>query len=523
MTVSTNVKIARASIILIIAGVCGHALSLVREIIVANYFGITRVMDAYYAALTFPNLINGVLLSTFGAVFIPIFIRYKLKDRREANRIASVAINYLFLFLVFGSLVLFVFAPQIIKYGFHGLLSETAALSIIILRIVCFTVILSGLIGAMTGILNAHEHFAWPAYSRMFITVITILFIVFFVRRWGICTLAYGLCAGLLVQFLFLIPVTRGEGYRHYFDFTWKHPAVKEMLSLSLIFFIAIIAAQINIVVDKIMASYLATGSIAALGYADKLVQAPIIIFAGSLATAVFPFFSSQVAKNKIEELKDSLAKSIRVSGFIIIPLTVILIILAKPIIQLLFQRGAFNARATELTSAIFICYSFQLFFYTVALILGRVFLALKGMKTLMKLAIAGVIMNIIMNFAFIKIITPPAAGIALSTSGIYFIIMILELIILRKRMDYLHGKYILRGVVKIGVGSVAMGITVFLIYGLLENMSIDPFIMRRIIRVGAAGLAGAVVFMIVSFLLKLEEAIKLKRIIYRRVISIIT
>lgn len=436
----TNLRIAKATSILIIASTSGHILSLGKEILVANYFGITKAMDAFYAATTVPNLINNVLLSTFGAVFIPIFIRYKLKDKKEANRISSVVTNYLFIFFIFASLFLYIFAPWIIRFGFHGLKPETISLAIKMLRVVCFTLIFSGLIGIMAGILNAFEHFAWPAFSQMFITISTILFILFFIKQLSIFTLIYGLLVGLILQFLFLIPITKGKGYYHYFDFSWKHPAIREMISLGFIFFIAIIASQFNIVVDRIMASYLAPGSIAALGYAGKLVQVPLIIFSSSIAIAVFPFFSSQVAENKIEEMKDSLTKSIRMSSFIFIPLTAILVIFAKPIIKLLFQRGLFDSHATNLTSIILICYSFQLFFYTAGMILGRVFLALQDMASLLKITIVGVIMNIVLNFLFIRIINPPAAGIALSTSGVYLITMFLLFGFLKRKMIYLHG-----------------------------------------------------------------------------------
>ncbi|HUW22544.1 MAG TPA: murein biosynthesis integral membrane protein MurJ [bacterium] len=517
--VSTNLKIAKAALILIVASTCGHILSLGKEILVANYFGITKVMDAFYAAITVPNLINSVLLSTFGAVFIPIFIRYKLKDKSEANHISSVITNYLFIFFIFASLFLYIFAPWIIRFGFHGLKPETINLAIKMLRIVCFTLILSGLIGIMAGILNAFEHFAWPAFSQMFVTITTILFILFFVKQLSIFTLIYGLLVGLILQFIFLIPITKGKGYHHYFDFNREHPAIKEMISLSFIFFIAMVASQLNIVVDRIMASYLAPGSIAALGYAGRLVQVPLVIFSSSIAIAVFPFFSSQIAENKIEEMKDSVAKSIRMSGFIFIPLTVILVILAKPIITLLFQRGLFDSHATNLTSIILICYSFQFFFYTVGMILARVFLAFQDMATLLKITIVGVIMNIVLNFLFIKIINPPAAGIALSTSVTYFTIMSLLFIFLKKQMS-LSTKYILEGITKIIIASITAGIGIFFIFNLLNQIIASVTIINQVIQIGVPIIISGCLFIGTIFLLKMEEVNKFLGLMKSKVFS---
>jgi len=504
--VNTNLKIAKAALILIVASTCGHILSLGKEILVANYFGITKVMDAFYAAITVPNLINGVLLSTFGAVFIPVFIRYKLKDKEEANRVASVLINYLSLFLILWAVLIFIFAPWITTYGFHGFEPETNLLAVKLLRIACLVLVFSGLIGAMTGILNAFEHFAWPAFSQMFVTLSTIFFILFFVKKWGIFVLAYGLIAGLIIQFFFLIPIIKHKGYHHYFDFQWRHPAVKEMLFMALPFFIAIVMSELNIVVDRVMASYLTPGSIAALGYAGRLVQVPLVIFSSSIATAVFPFFATQVAENKMEEMKDSLAKSIRMAGFIFIPLTVMLIILARPLIQLLFQRGAFTQEATGLTSIILVCYSFQLFFYTGGILLGRVFFALRQMMTVLKMAIFGLILNVILNFVFIRLITPPAAGLALSTSGVCFFGMLIQFVFLKRRLKSLREKYILKGLVRIIIVSIVMGWVTFTLFHRLTDMSNFQGVSGQITLIGLIIILGLAIFGGLSFLLRIEE-----------------
>jgi len=522
MNVSTNRKIAKASAILIIASSCGCLLALAKEMLVANYFGITRAMDAFYAAVAFPTLINNVLLTTFGAVFIPLFIRYRLKDRMEANRIASITLNYLVLFLVLTALLLALCAPWIIQYGFHGLARDTATMAVHMLRILCITVVLSGIIGIMTGILNAQEHFTAPAFSNMMITASTILCIVLFVNRWGVLVLPYGLLAGLVAQFLFLVPVLRAKGFNHSLSLTAGHPAVNEMLSLSCVYFWAIIAAQVNLLVDRVMASYLAPGSIAALGYAEKLIQVPIIIFTGSLATAVYPFFSSQVAENKIDELKDSLAKSIRISGLIFIPLTAMLMVLAEPLIQLIFQRGAFGHDATELTSALLICYSLQLFFYTAGIIIIRVFLAFQEMAILVKVASAGVILNVLLNVLFIKLVRPPAAGIALSTSCVQMIMTAAFFVALRKKIGAMSGRSVAIGVAKVVAVTVVMGLGMQVIYGLCRRMMVQPTDMSCAVCVLITVVSGCLIFGVLGFLMKVEELNYVTKMVKKRVGGVI-
>ncbi|MBI5554468.1 MAG: murein biosynthesis integral membrane protein MurJ [Elusimicrobia bacterium] len=517
---STNVKIAEAASFLIIAGIIGNILSLVKEMIVAEKFGITRGMDAFYAAISIPTLINGVLLSSFGAIFIPFFVKWRLKDKDEANHIAAIVINYFLLFFIFMALVIFALAPWIIKYGFHGFELGTSVLAVKMLRLACLTLIFSGLIGIMTGILNAQQHFAWPAISQMFITLCTIFFILFFTQQWGVYVLIWGLLIGLIIQTIFLMPITGRRGYSYRFDLNWKHPAVKEMLLLLSPYFFAIVMGELNTVTDKVMASYLSPGSLAALGYASKLINVPLIIISSSMATAVFSFFSFQVASNNITEMKDSLAKSIRMSCFIFTPITVMTILLARPLMQLLFQRGSFTAEATDLTAKILICYSFQFLFYPVGVILGRVFLALQDMVTLLTITVLGVIMNITLNMVFMKFITPPVAGIALSTSVVYLITMSLFFVRLRKKMVHLHSQYILAGIGKIIMASLVAGMGSYVVSRFINQCLVPSSIINQLTRIGIVAMVACVLFVGSAVTLKIEETGSIWKLVKNKLLN---
>ncbi|MHB9156137.1 MAG: murein biosynthesis integral membrane protein MurJ, partial [Endomicrobiales bacterium] len=457
---SINRKIAKASFVLIAASALVNVLGLAKEMLVASRYGITQAMDAFYAASAIPNLLNNVILSTFVAVFIPVFVRYRLDNRGKAEGLASATVNYIFLFLSVLSGIVYVFAPDIIGLAFRGLSGETAAMAVSQLRILCFTVVFSGLSGALIGILNTYECFFFPAFSQALVSLTTIAFVLVFFKTQGIAALAYGSLFGLLLQFLFLVPLARSRGLRHGFGFSADQPAMKELLISMATFLVAIAAAQMNVVVDKVMASYLAPGSISALTYADKLVQVPLIIFSSSIAAAVFPFFSSQAAQNRLEEMKDSLAKSIRMSAFIFLPVNVLMILFARPLIQALFQRGAFDEQATQLTSLLLVCYSFQYLFYTAGLIMSRVFLALQDIATQAKIAVAGMAVNLLLNVVFMRLIDPPVAGIALSTSATYLVVMLLDFIFLKRKITQLHGLFILRGTATIAVSAAVMGVS---------------------------------------------------------------
>ncbi|MDD5557714.1 MAG: murein biosynthesis integral membrane protein MurJ [bacterium] len=503
---STDRKIARASATLMAASAIGHVLSLAKEILVAATFGITRAMDAYFAALTIPTLLNNVLISTFGAVFIPIFVKYRLRNRDEANHIASVVINCISLLLLALAALLALLAPAVVGIVFRGLPPETALIAVKVLRVLSVTVVLSGLIGMISGVLNAQEHFAAPAFSQMCITVSTIVFILALASRSGIFVLPYGMIVGLAVQLVILIPVVARKGYQHFLSMRSDHPAVRGMVTLSLLFFATIVASHMNVVVDRIMASFLAAGSIAALGYADKLVQAPIMIFSMPIVTAAFPFFSAQAAGDRIDELRDSIAKAVRMTAFIFLPLTLVLAVLAHPFVTLLYQRGSFVPKAAALTSSVFTFYVLQLFFFTVTLLLVRVFLAFQRMSALIRLTVLGVALNAGLNLLLMRLTDPPVAGIALATSVVYAVLMSLMLLSVRRMIGGLRGGYVMDGVARMGIGAAGAAAAAAVVLRAVRAVDFASPLGGAFVRFAVPAAVAAAVFALAARLLRLEE-----------------
>jgi len=498
---TTNLKIARASIILMAANACVFALGMAKEMIVAARFGIRTEMDAFYAALTIPNLLSGILLTTFSAVFIPVFVRCRVDSSGESNRIASIVINYFIILLLAISSVIFLFARRIIKFSFSGFSGETVLITIKILRLLCLFFIFSSFSGIMTGILNASEKFGIPAISSAIVTLSTILSVLWF-RQFGIFALAYGFVAGALIQAILLLFVFKQE-YRYIPSFDFRHPAIKMMLKNSLPFFLVIIVSEMNMVIGRMVASHLAPGSIASLGYADKLISVPINVFSGSIATAIFPYFSMQLAEKKNEEMANSLSSSIKMAGFILIPLTVLFTILGRPIIEVLFQRGAFDRQATSLTSAVFICYSFQLFFYTSNIILSKVFLVLQDMWTLLKVVVVGLCSNVLLIFLFIKMVKPPVAGIALAISAANFIIMGFCLFFLKKKFMYFESRNIFISLFRILSASLLSGLVVYAI-SIIYKSGVD--IAYHLAKLLIMGILGVSIFTIFAFIFRIDE-----------------
>jgi len=514
---STNIKIARASFILMAANIIYLVAGIAREVIVASRFGISQQMDAFFAAFTIPDVLNNIVLGAFSAVFIPIYIQYRVRDKKEADVISSSIINIIMLVLAVLNLAILAASPLIVKIFFGGFSPDTAALCVKILKILSFTVFFSGLSGILLSLLNAHEYFFLPAISNVFRPLLTIVFVLLLSYHFGVSVLGLGLLAGILFQIAFLIPALKSAGFKHSRLIDLKHPAVRETFSSASIFLIAMGVSHLNIIIDRIMASYLHAGSISALNYADRIVQVPTIILSGSIAAAVLPFFSLQAAGEKYAELRDSLAKSITMVALIFFPLTILVLVFSRQFIELMYERGAFGAQATGLTATILAFYSLELFSYTVVLVMTKVFQALKKIKTIVVIAAIGFVLKIVLNFALIKLITPPVAGIALSSSLVYFASMLLCFVFLKRILGYLGGKYMLIGASRIFAASLAMGAALLLFSDVAARSMPGSSFELKALRLFCPAAAGAVVFFAAAILLRVDELNKLKYFLFEK------
>lgn len=514
---STNIRIARAYIILVSASVVGHLLSLFKEVLGAKYFGVSSPMDAFYAALTIPNLLTGVFLSPFTIIFIPILVAYRHKDLDDGSRIISAVSNVIFLFLAAAAGLSFFFAGSVISVFCPGLDAATARDAALMLKIMSASIIFTGAVNVLSSVLNALENFLLPAVSGMFITVTTIILILFLSGSQGAFVLAWGLLGGTFLQFLFLAPGALKRGFRYFPSLDLHRPEIRDSIKLALIFLAISFINGLNPAVNRLMASWLPAGSIAALAYADKLMQVPLIIFSGAIATSIFPYLSAQVAEGRLEELSSTVQLGIRMAGFIFIPLAVVMMTLGRPIIELLFQRGAFDAAATGLTSVIFICYCLLLLSNYAAAILMRLMFAFQDYRSMIKVVGVGLVANAAMNFIFMKLMDPPAAGIALSSSAGSLLTALLYYFTLRKRLPGLNGMAIVRPLIVMGLLALPAGLAASWTYALAAPGP-GAGIAARALALGASAAAGLGLFAALAAAFRLEEFMKVYNLAVNRI-----
>jgi putative peptidoglycan lipid II flippase len=486
---------------------------MIKEMLAAKFFGIARSMDAFNSAITVPNYIYAIVITMATFAFMPAFIKIKQGEGREAaNELAAVLLNYLFIALALCFIVMFAFRGWIASTGFMGFDAGTSRLTADLLAVLSVTTLLSGMIILLTTILNSYEQFFWPSFSQVFVTLGTMFFIVFFSKNLGVFVFAWGLLSGLAAQLVILIVCAAKYGMRYSFRLKTNHPEAGRIFRISFTLLLIALVAGLNPFINRAMASWLPEGSIAALSYAEKLVLIPMTLISASLITAIFPFFSMQAAENKIDDMKNTFATSVKMSGFIYIPIAATMIVLAKPLVVVLFQRGAFDSRATDLTSTILVFLSIQLFFLYAVAIMQRMIFVFQNTWVIFFVVLLGIIQNVILNYIFIKTVNPPAAGIALSASAGSFISAVVYFMILKKMLSNVHGLSIARSLLSFLLLSAAAAITAHFAYRVLSGIPVHFFV-GRLALIAAATAAGIAVYLALAFALRIEEIEKMYNI----------
>lgn len=394
-------KIARNTAVVAAATFVSRLLGFLRDVIVAFALGAGLFADAFFVAFRIPNLLRRLFgEGSLTMVFIPVFSQIRQEQGEEAAReMARSALAWLMVVLCGITLLVQFLAGGLtfaIAPGFADD-SELFSLTVKLVRI-CFPYIIfiSGVALCM-GILNASDHFFAPAFAPVILNLALIgsaLFGYFGGLNVAEC-MAWGVLLGGLGQWLLQQPFLRGRGFSWRGPWSWKNPGVAKMALLMLPTVLGAAVYQINILLGTLLASFLPTGSVSYLYYADRLVQFPLGVFGIAVSVAALPGLSALAAEKRMDDFSATLRSSQGLSLFIALPSTTGLLALAAPIIALLFQRGAFTSEAVAATSAALLAFAAGLPFIALARPLAAAFYALHDTRTPVKIAIVCLVLNI--------------------------------------------------------------------------------------------------------------------------------
>lgn len=457
----------KSSIIVSLMTFISRVLGLVRDIIVANYFGASQNSDAFFVAFKIPNFLRRLFAEgAFSQAFIPILAKTKeTKSENEVNILINHIGTKLLTILIIITAIAVLAAPIIIfvfAFGFYQ--TPKFELASDMLRITFPYLLFISLTAFMGGILNTYNRFAAPAFTPVLLNIAIILSAVFLADYFEkpIMALAWGVFFGGIAQVLFQIPfLMKIKKLPKFVRGTHNEVSVLKKRMLPAIFGVSV--SQINLLFDTFLASFLVTGSISWLYYSDRLLEFPLGLFGIALATVALPSLSSQHSKSDFISFKKTLGNSLKLAIILGVPAMIGLILLSEHLLTTLFQYGDFSFTDVKKSSSSLIAYSFGLVGFMFIKILASAFYARGDTKTPVKVGVIAMLSNMVLNL--ILIFHFKHVGLALATSIAAFINAALLYFYLFKQNIYRFDKSILMIFIKVIMASGLMILFLFL-YG---------------------------------------------------------
>lgn len=447
--------------------VLGQIAGLARSILVAGIFGASPELDAFTAA----NRVSETLFllvagGALGSAFIPAFTGLLARGERDsAWKLASALANAVTLTLSLLAVFLAIYAPQVVRYalapGFYQN-PELFALTVSLLRIQLISAVLFGLGGLIVGILNAHQVFLVPALTPAMYQLGIIFGAVFLSPRVGIYGLAWGVVIGALAYLLIQIPTLIRHRGRYSPSFGFEDPNVKRVVLLMGPRLVGVAVVQLNFWVNTNLASQMQEGSVASITYGFSLMLMAQAAIAQSVAIAAMPTFAAQYALGKTDEMRASLAASLRGVILLAIPASVGLIMLRQPLISLLFQRGEFDGQDVQLVAWALLWYAMGLVGHSIMEVLTRAFYAQQDTKTPVVIGTIAMALNVAFSFLFASLFRQigwmPHGGLALANSLATALEATALFLFMRQRFGGLAESHIRRGFMVAATASLGMG-----------------------------------------------------------------
>jgi len=517
---SENSKVAKAAGIVSAATMVSRVFGLVRDMVIAAFFGASWMSDAFWVAFRIPNTLSRLLgEGSLTASFIPVFTEYlQKKTKDEALELAYNTFTLLSIILTFVSVLGIIFSPLIVGLIAPGFISEPRqfALAVFLNRLMFPYIFVISLGALCMGILNSFRRFASPALSPVMLNISIIVAALtlrpFFAEP--ITALAIGVLIGGVLQLSLQWPFLRKSGVKLKVRFNFRHPGLKQIGLLMIPAMLGAGITTINVFVGTILASMLPGGSVTYLFYADRIVELPLGVFAIAIGTASLPSFSRHVAAGNIDELKASISFSLRLMLFLTVPATFALMALNLPIISVIFQRGAFDAQAAIYTGQALFFYGMGLWAFSVVRVFVATFYSLQDAKWPMRAAIISFVVNLLVSLALMY--PMKHKGLALATSLAAIVNVIILGIVLKKKIGPFLDRNFYFSTLKIITSSIIMGGSIMLIDVFMSWDSSSSF-RSRFIYLLTAIVAGATTFFICSYLLKSPEMHSVIRLLKKR------
>jgi putative peptidoglycan lipid II flippase len=496
-------------ILLMLITIFSKSFGFIRDIILSYYYGASDVSDIFLIALTIPNVIFGIIAQGISTGYIPMYTKIQ-KDYGlvEGNKYTNNLLNLILLICTIIIIIGLIYTEQIVKVFASGFTGETLALAIKFTRISLFGIYFTGAIYIFKGFLQIkgnHSISALISFPMNFLSIISI----FVSSITSSLMLAIGSVIATASQLVFVLPSILKNGFRYTFTINLQDKNIRTMGYLALPVIIGVSVNQLNVLVNRTLASNIAVGGVSAIHYASTLNGFVQGIFVLSITTVMYPMISKMAAEHNMIKLKGHLTEAIGGVNLLVLPASVGIMVLAEPVISLLYGRGAFDSQAISMTSEALFFYSFGMVAMGLREVLARVFYSLQDTKTPMVNAAIAMLLNIILNIVLSRFLG--IGGLALATSISSIVCTILLFINLRKRIGAFGLKKITRSFLKIFVASLMMGFIVSISNNLMNN------ILGANVAILSTVVFGFIFYFVVIYFMKIEEVVNIVSAVLRK------
>ena len=499
-----NKKSSKITYLIILASVMlTKVLGLVRNMMLSGYYGTSMEANSFLAVSKIPLTVFDITLGTaIAAAFIPVF-NEKLANEgpQKANKFASNFTNLAIIFALFVAVVGFCFPSAVVKIFASGFEGEQLSLSCSLVKIIMPIILFATATFIFIAVLQSYNQFIAPALVSLFSNSAMILYFIFLNRFFGIKGLAVALTVGWSCQLLFLVPFLIKKGYKHTLVFSFSSD-IKKVLILTLPLFISSLAQPINNIISTNISSSVSEKGVSVLSYAYDAYFIVANVFAYALTNMYFPEMSRRFAKKDNEGASEICSQMLKMISTIILPIMAFIVASAKIIIKVLYQRGQFTDNDTLMVASALMIYVVGMLSLSWQEILNKFFYSMQNSKIPMVAAILGIVSNLALSFALLKFMG--IYGLALATVLSGMIMAAVLIIFCVKKQKGIFNLKLIFAILKNLVGALGVYLASSVVLFLFKN---NYGLIMTVLSLILSLLAGAVVYFVVLFMLKSDEA----------------
>ncbi|MGK7910159.1 MAG: murein biosynthesis integral membrane protein MurJ [Synechococcus sp.] len=522
MSAKVASSLARIAGVVAIATTLSKGMGLVRQLMIADIYGSGEAYSSHNIAYIVPGFLL-ILLGGLNGPFHSATISVMKKKRDGQDNVALVETLSTLAAIVLGAvtLILLLAADGIVYVLAPGVSPETRQLAAEQLRIMAPLAILAGQVGVGFGALNAADSYLLPSISPVLTNVTVIAALIAFGDKANPMVLAWGVLVGALLQWGAQLGLQIKLGItklRARLD--WHRPEVKAVLTLVIPAVISSGAVHINVYTDTFFASFVpGDRTISNLAYAQLLYLTPLGILSNALLVPLMPYYSSLAVPERWPELRQRVRQGLVATGLSILPFAMLLAVLARPAVQLVYERGEFTPEVTVEVAALLAAYAVGMLFYLGRDVLVRIFYALEDSRTPLKISVVAIVLNAVFDWIGIRLIGAP--GLPLSTAGVNLVATIWLGVALRKQIGMWPWKQTLWDLARLtGLMAIA-AVATWQVQSILDAHWFADRLVTLFIKLSLSAAVGLVAYSAGALLLRLPEVnlviARLRRLILRR------